>query len=229
MKWLCLASWLSLRLWVKKEGRSGALIQWSPAKKQFKLRILMGSFLLQTFSFQGMHSYQKKNTAKSKFDLFALPILTNCSCLAFCLQSLVLAKLPCDPWRLHRHRAYYHEVGVEIIWFQVWEKRAISRRGTASGWEVPPVSLQAVLTSALHFCQAGMKWDSQVPESSKQRSLLAPTQLELGKRCLFLLSYVAFSVSFPISLWGRQSGGSRAAGKKKGWQRLSIPSQRTIL
>ena len=27
---------------------------------------------------------------------------------------------------------------------------------------------------------------------------------------------MAFSISFPISLWGRQSGGSRAAGKKKG-------------
>lgn len=43
-------------------------------KKQFKLRILMGSFLLRVFSFQGMCSQRKKNTAKSKFDLFALPV-----------------------------------------------------------------------------------------------------------------------------------------------------------
>lgn len=46
----------------------------SLAKKQFKLRILMGSFLLQVFCFQGMCSYRKKNTAKSKIDLFALPV-----------------------------------------------------------------------------------------------------------------------------------------------------------
>lgn len=73
-------------------------------KKQFKLRVLMGSFLLQVFSFQGMCSHRKKNTAKSKFDLFALPV--NGFCLAFYLQTLALAKLPCNPQGLERCRAY---------------------------------------------------------------------------------------------------------------------------
>jgi len=85
---------------MSQEGEQewGALIQRSlAAEKQFKLRMLMGSFLLQTSSFEAMHLYQKKNTTESMFDLFALLTLTRCSCLAFCLQSSALAKLPCEP------------------------------------------------------------------------------------------------------------------------------------
>lgn len=55
------------------EREWGALIQWSlAAEKQFKRRMLMGSFLLQTYFFQAMHSYQTRNTVESMFDLFAL-------------------------------------------------------------------------------------------------------------------------------------------------------------
>lgn len=84
---------------MSQEGEQewGAVIQRRlAAKKQFKLSMLMGSFLLQTYSFQAMRSYQKENTRESMFDLFALPILTRCFCLAFCLQISVVAKLPCN-------------------------------------------------------------------------------------------------------------------------------------
>lgn len=85
--------------------------------------MLVGSFVLQTYSFQAMHSYyKKKNTVESMFDIFALLILTRCSCLAFCLQSLVLAKLPCKSQGLPRCRTYEQEAGVEVIWLQLSEK-----------------------------------------------------------------------------------------------------------
>lgn len=111
------------------EREWGALIQWGlAAEEQFKLRMLMGSFLLQTYSFQARHLYQKKNTAESMFDLCAVLILTRCSCLAFCLQSSAPAKPPCEPRGLPGCRTYWQGVGIKVIWLQLSERRAVSRR-----------------------------------------------------------------------------------------------------
>lgn len=205
------------------EQEWGALIQWSlAAEQQFKLRMLTGSFLLQTYSFQAMHSYQKKNTMENMFDLFALLILTCCSCLAFCLQSPARYFV----YKYQQNSSASHEgyLGTEPTNERLGSRlfdSSSQREGPFLGGnglrisEAPSVSLQAVPTSAVHFCQAGMKWDARVRESSKQQSLLAPTQLELGKRCLFRLSHVAFSVSFPISLWGRVEAVEQQ-GRRKG-------------
>lgn len=173
----------------------------------------MGSFVLQTYSLQAMHLYYKKKKYCGKHVWYLC--LTDFNTLL--LPCLLFTKLSTSKTPLQVSRA----TQVQNLWTRGWGWGYLTpalREGPFIGGnslrisEAPSVSLQAIPTSAVLFCQAEMKWDERALEPSKQQSLLAPTQLELGKRCLFLLSYIAFSVSFPISLWGRQSGGSRAAG-----------------
>lgn len=209
-----LPSFVAITEVMSQEGEWERELWFSRAQQQkLKLRMLVGSYYFKSTLFQDMCLNQKKNTVESVLGLFALLILPHCSCLA-----------------------YQSEVAVEVLWLQLSERRALSWREQPKGFR----SSLCKSASHSHLCCALLSSRDQMrcvdpgiikttEPAGSNRACWLQHSWNWGKdACSSSLTWL-FSVSFLISLWGRQSGGSRAAGKKKGWQWLSIPHQGTIL
>lgn len=111
------------------ERKWGALIQWSSAaKKQFKLRMLMGSFLLQTYSFfklcicikRKIHGNHVWSLCHTDFNTLLLP------CVLF--TKLSTSKIPLRAVRVTCVQNLLMRGCVKVIWLQLSERRVLSRR-----------------------------------------------------------------------------------------------------